>query len=340
VDSAKVGLNDGRMSWETSHGFNIPRLWRTLCLLALVMLPATSFALTRFNFAPLEAALTNEIAVLRAENDLSRSERVRLRVLVRAENYIEGTSSRDGKALRRLNHLLHRFSGFDAPLEAVAVNLVEFFNTQYNFVGHVLDELPPSERADNLRRDYRRLAGIAARLNEHVGPVQTSGRYDRAKRRLDRILFRAKDALIVPLPLDLTPDTVACKIDGTTFHASYSSNSMSALVFQATINDEGVVNLTLEAVDSAPNGGLRGIAFSIPNIQQGVFRYSIPDVAMFTNRTDVVLFEPRSSVDSAATSGNFFIGATSTEIYGIFDCEGPDFTITKGRFRISLSSQP
>ena len=56
--------------------------------------------------------------------------------------------------------------------------------------------------------------------------------------------------------------------------------------------------------------------------------------ATLTNRTGIYL-PTENSV--AATSGSIFVSTTDTEVYGIFSCSGPGFTVTNGKFRVSIT---
>src|SRR5215212_4806326 len=95
-----------------SHLPSAPTVRRTslvlLCLLALVVSVISSRAFTTVQFAPVQAQLTNDIAVLSAIENPSRTDRMALRTLSRATNVLNKSSLSDGKALRMLNNILHR----------------------------------------------------------------------------------------------------------------------------------------------------------------------------------------------------------------------------------------
>jgi hypothetical protein len=305
-----------------------------LLLFAAAFSPASSQALTTVLFGPVSGPLTNEIATLQSSPDPSPSERSRLRALDRAAAVFNNPSLGDGKALRLLKNRLNRFPDYRPLLDNVASNLVTAYNTQYEFVGGLIPELPPSPEATAVAAQYDALANTTSRLNSNVSAARTAALYDAAKRRLDNIFIRANQALIVPFPTDLVHNQVKARIDNgtgpTTFTASEGTSSLN--VFTA-VKSGDTISLTISAVEST-----RGILFSIPNVQLGTSSYEIPTEVSFTNRTDFNFFTvPPTATDVAATEGTIFVSTTATEVYGIFECSGPGFTLITGRFRVDIT---
>jgi hypothetical protein len=305
-------------------------LW--VLLFAAALTPARSLALTAVPFGPVRSQLTNEIAAL--ESDPSPSARNRLRVLNRANAVFDNPSLNDGKALRLLKNALNRFPDYRPLLDNVASNLVAIYNSEYEFVGGLIPELPPSAEATAVAAQYDALAKTTSRLNSNVSAARTAAMYDAAKRRLDNIFVRANQALIVPFPTDLVHNQVKARIDnGTgpiTFTASDGTSSLN--VFTAVRSGDSIA-LTISAVEST-----RGILFSIPNVELGTFGYEIPTQVNFTNRTDFDFFAvPPTATDVGATEGTIFVSTTATEVYGIFECSGPNFTLITGRFRVDIT---
>jgi hypothetical protein len=305
-----------------------------LCLcLALVVGPAIAPAYTITRFTGLQSQVAADIATLSALEDPSREQRNLLRSLSRAGAVLAKTSVSDGKTLRGVNSILGRNADYIPSLTTVASNLLVTFNAEYEFVGTLLLELPPSPAATLVTTHYTALAPSAEKLNAAPNIAKFSALYDATKSRLDAIFAEANQALIVPFPSDILENSVKAKINNVNFTASSTSASENTTGFNAMVTETNIM-VVLHAVNSA-----RGIYFSVPNAQPGTFRYDIPQTAIFTNRTDINYFTG-TETQAAATEGVIFISTTSTEVYGIFSCSGPDFNVTDGRFRITLSSQP
>lgn len=333
-----MGVNHRHMIRSTSPFMKLLRGFCLLWLSGMLLAPAAALALTAVPFAPVRAQLTNEIAVLEALPDPSSGDEARLRMLQRANKVFSKTSLGDGRALRLLRNKLRRLADYNEALDTVASNLVAVYNNEYEFVGLLIPELPPSAEANVAAARYAALAGKAARLNAEINARKTGSLYDPAKRRLDNVFFRANQALLIPFPADLPQNFVEAKIDNgsgpTHFQGSSSSASSDLIAFQA-IRTGNTIQVLLSAVDAN-----RGILFSIPDVQLGTFRYEIPSEATFTNRTDIDFFTvPVSSTDVGATGGSIFVSTTATEVFGSFECSGPGFTITEGRFRIDITEE-
>ena len=241
----------------------------------------------------------------------------------------------DGKALRSLQHALGRYPEYTETLDTVASNLVAIYNNEYNFVGSLLPELPPSPEATAATAQFNAHAHTAAKLNADVTAKKTSALYDAAKRKLDSIFTRANQALLVPFPKDLVTNQVKTKIDvgagPRNFTATGSSSDLNVLQAVQTGN---TISLTINVVEST-----RGLAFTIPNVQLGTARYEIPGEANFAYRTDFDFFAmPPTSTDIGATNGFIFVNTTATEVFGTFECSGPGFNITNGRFRVNITT--
>jgi hypothetical protein len=305
-----------------------------LLLFAATLAPTTASALSVLPFGPVRAQLTNEIATLESIPDPSNSDRNRLKKLNKANAVFSNSSLSDGKALRLLRNNLNRFVEYQPLLDGVASNLVAVYNNEYEFVGSLLPEMPPSPEATAVTAQYNGLAKMTARLNSIINASKTAAWYDSAKRRLDSVFARANEALIIPFPTDLVPNQVKARIDNGSGPISFgaSAGSSDLNVFSAVRNGD-TISLTISAVEST-----RGILFSIPNVQLGTFRYEIPTEASFTNRTDFDFFtDPPTATDVGATGGAIFASTTATEVFGIFECTGPNFTVITGRFRVDIS---
>jgi hypothetical protein len=305
-----------------------------LCLLlALVVGTAVAPAYTTVHFTSLQSQINNDIATLSDLENPNREQRNLLRCLNRASEVLTKTSVSDGKTLRGLNTILGRDAAYLSPLTTIASNLLLTFNSEYAFVGTLLVELPPSPAATVVMTHYHALAPQVEKLNAAPNIAKFSALYDSTKSRLDSVFAEANQALIVPFPADISTNSVKAKIDGVSFSASSGSASENATGFNAVVTETNII-VTLHAVNST-----RGIYFSVPNAQAGTFRYVIPESAVFTNRTDINYFNG-TETQATATEGVIFISTTPTEVYGIFSCSGEGFTITGGRFRITISSQP
>ena len=305
-----------------------------LCLwLGFLVAPSPASAYTTVHFTSLQSQITSDITALVAIDDPTREQRNLLRCLARTVGTLSKTSVSDGKTLRGLNSILGRNEAYIPALTATASNLLLSFNSEYAFVGSLLEELPPSQAATLVTMHYNALEPLAGKLNDAQNIAKFTALYDAAKSRLDDVFAEASQALIVPFPIDLAPNSVRARINGINFSASSGSASENVTGFTAVVTETNVA-ITLRAVNSS-----RGIYLSLPHVQPGTFRYVIPESAVFTNRTDINYFTG-TETQSAATEGTIFIGTTPTEVYGIFSCNGPDFDVTLGRFRINISSQP
>lgn len=291
-------------------------------------------ALTVLPFGPVRSQLTNEIAALQSNPDPSNSDRNRLKKLNKANAVFDNPSWPDGKALKALKNHLNRYPEYRPLLDHVASNLVAVYNNEYEFVGTLLPEMPPSSEATAVTAQYNALANTTARLNSVINASKTGAWYDSAKRRLDTVFARANDALLIPFPSDLVPNQVKARIDSgsgaVSFGASAGSSDLNTF---SAVRIGDTISLTISAVEST-----RGILFTIPNVQLGTFRYEIPTEATFTNRTDFNFFTiPPTATDTGATEGSIFASTTATEVFGIFECTGPNFTVITGRFRVNIS---
>ena len=304
-----------------------------LCLgLALLVAPSFAPAYTTVHFMSLQSQISSDLATLAAIDDPTREERNLLRCLARSTAVLSKTSVSDGKTLRGLNSILGRDEAYLPALTAIASNLLLSFNSEHAFVGSLLEELPPSQAATLVTTHYNALAPLAQKLNEAQNLTKFTALYDAAKSRLDDVFAEASQALIVPFPADLSTNSVKAKINGTNFSASSGSSSENR--FSAVVTETNIT-LDLRAVNLP-----RGLHLSVPNAQPGTFRYVIAESAAFTNVTNIDFFNPGSETQTGATNGAVFISTTQTEVYGIFSCSGPGFTVTDGRFRITISSQP
>jgi len=325
------------MSRATSHRWN-PLRALGLAFAIAALAPVAASALTVVPFAPVRGPLTNEIAELESRfPELTREERARLRVLKRADAVFDDSAQRDGKALRKIKAHLNRYPDYVPRLDAVASNLVHGYTIEYVFVGFLLEQVPPSPIQREIQGQYDGLSNVTSKLTNNPNAMMASALYDPAKRRLDNILFRANDELLIPFPSDLETNSVEARIDNGSgpknFKVSSTAASSDLVSFQA-VRTGDTVNIVLSAVDST-----RGILFSIPNAALGQFRYDVPVAASFTNRTDFNFFSvPPASTDTGATAGAIFVGTTATEVFGVFECSGPGFTVTEGRFRINITT--
>jgi hypothetical protein len=322
------------MKWDLANNRDVRRASLGLCLcLALLVVPTVASAFTTTHFIGLQSQITADIATLSALENPTREQRNLLRCVNRSSGVLAKTSVSDGKTLRGLNSILGRDSAYIAPLTAAASNLLLTFNSEYAFVGTLLVELPPSPAATLVTTHYNALTPQVEKLNAAPNIAKFSALYDATMSRLEAVFAEANRALIVPFPSDISENSVKARINNVTFSASSGSASENATGFNAVVTESNIV-VTLHAVNST-----RGIYFSVPNAQGGTFRYTIPQGAVFTNRTDINYFNG-TETQVAATEGVIFISKTPTEVYGIFSCSGPGFNVTDGRFRITISSQP
>lgn len=296
-----------------------------LCLVVIAV-ASESRAVTIPAFAPVHLQLTNDAATLSALTNPTPAQRALLKKVTKACGVTTNAVLADGKALGQLNTQLRKQAGYATPLNAVATNLVSLFNNEYNFVGQLLEELPPSSAADKVVEMFGSLNPITARLNANVSAGKTSGLYDAAKRRLDVVFNAASAALVIPFPDDLSSNSLSAKINNVSMRSGVGLASEN--VFSAE-NDGTKIALTVNAIDFP-----RGLLFSVPEVKFGTYRYRLTENASFTNRTGIYLPNENSV---AASSGSLFISTTDTEVYGIFSCSGPGFTVTNGRFRVSIT---
>lgn len=301
--------------------------WLPVALLAFV--PALSPALTPASFQPVRGQLTNEIALLSLISEPTRAERVRLNRLNRANDVLKNTAHPDGKALRLLNSHLQPLPTYKPALDATASNLVAVFNNEYNFIGGLILELPTTTAAEKAGAQYDRMARTAARLNQTIAVQRVGLLYDSSKARLDQLLFQVSEALIIPFPDDMVPNSVDAVVNGVNFSAR--TGLATENVFEARVTASNIT-INVSGIDLP-----RGVLFSIPNAQPGSFRYGFPDAASFVFRSELYTAGESST---AATSGAVYVSTTPTEVYGSFRCRGEGFEIKDGRFRITLSSAP
>ena len=314
----KKGTTTG---WGTRAG-----AWSLASWFCLVAVASEGRAVNIPAFAPVHQQLTNDAATLAALTNRTPAQRALLKKVTKSCGVTTNTVLADGKALGQLNTEFRKQVGYATPLNAVATNLVSIFNHEYNFVGQLLNELPPSTAADKVVDMFGALTPISSRLNAQVSAGKTSGLYDPAKRRLDMVFNAASAALVIPFPDDLSSNSIAAKINNVSMRSGVGLATEN--VFSA-VNNGTKIALTVNAIDFP-----RGLLFSVPEVKFGTYRYRLTDDASFTNRTGIYL-PTENSV--AASSGSLFISTTDTEVYGIFSCSGPGFTITNGRFRVSIA---
>jgi hypothetical protein len=305
-----------------------------LCLALLALGVASSRAYSPAPFAEIHAQLTNDIAVLGALENPTRADRLLLRTVQRGSNVLTKVARPDGKTLRSLNSILGRRETYIPTLNTIASNLLTGFNAESAFVENLLQELPESPATTEVQAQFQVFGPIGAKLNAATTIPKFAGPYDAIKRRLDNILILANQATIVPFPADLLENSVYARINGISLKASQGSATDN--VFEAVATETNV-SLTVGGLVASGFNSARGLLFSIPSAPFGTYRYTIPNKAIFTNRTGV--YSPEEN-NVAATNGAIFINATATEVYGSFSCSGPGFNITDGKFRITLSSQP
>jgi hypothetical protein len=273
--------------------------------------------------------VTNDIAVLSATPNLSKADRALLKNLQKASNTLTRVALNDGKLLRSLHTILGRVTAYQPPLESIRSNLLAGFTAEYDFVDGLIDELPQSAEATAIAKQFAGFQKTAGRVKNSGDIPRFTALYDAAKSKLDKILVRANDALIIPFPSDLSQNSVFTRINGVSFRTSADQGTENSFVALST-----GTNITISLSASANPGG-RGIQFMVPNVQFGAFRYGIPDLACFTNRTGI--YPPEVEVNTGATNGSVFINTTGTEVYGSFSCSGPGFNVTDGRFRITIA---
>ncbi len=325
------------MKWDTTSGFKARRMsLLLLCGLAFSLSAVLSRAFTTAQFLAVQSQITNDITTLSVLPSPAREDRARWRSLNRAAAVCSRSALGDGQTLFSLNRILRRNPSYTPALTGVASNLLVVFKTEYNFVITLFAEMPPSDEATAVSAQYHKLAPTAARLKAAGTIAKIAALYDSTKSRLDKVLFRASQALIVPFPFELSENSVGAKINEVNFRAS--ANAASDNIFQAVVTASNI-NLTVSALLTSGGGSFpRGLVFRVPNAQPGTFRYVIPEAAVFTNRTAV--YSPESETNVGATSGSIFVSTTATEVYGSFTCSGPGFNVTDGRFRLTISSAP
>ncbi len=307
------------------------------CFSLLTWGTVSAHAYTAVPFNALRAQVTNDLAVLIALPTPTKAERALLKALRRGTNTLAKVTVSDGKTLRSMHRILSRQPAYLPALAGIQTNLLTGFDSEHRFVENLLVELPESPAATAVRAQFLKFAPTAAKLSAAPTLAKFAGLYDAAKRKLDDLLFQASQAALVPFPQELTANSVSARINGP-LKVKTSAGASSFNVFQATASETNL-SVTLQAVFyTASNSVSRGILFSVPNAQPGTFRYAIPTVAVFTNRSG--WFPHETETNSGATNGSIFISTTATEVYGTFSCSGPDFNITDGKFRINLSSQP
>lgn len=324
------------MNWAPANLCHVRRA--SAALVCLLLLIAGSWSAQAYNvvlFQPLQTEISQDIAELSALENPTRAERLQLKALQRADKALAKTTLSDGKALRSLNAILGRREAYMPILSNVASNLLLGYNAQYAFTEGLLPELPDTAGAAEAEALFSKCAKQATALNEADTVAKFAARYDGAKSRLDKALDCVVRESIIPFPTELSENEVRARINGVYFQSS--ANSGSEVVFSAVQTESGI-QVTLSGLVGSGNGP-RGIQFSVPNVQIGTYRYEIPSSASFTNRTGV--YTPNET-NVAATEGVIFVGTTSdnAEVYGTFTASGPDFTVTEGRFRITVSSQP
>lgn len=331
-----MGLNDERMKTvlnKLSRARRASVAFLGVSLLALSAVSSWGYSPVLFN--GVQAQIHNDIAAVASIPNPTRADRLLLRTLQRGSNVLTKTSTTDGKTLRALNSILGRQAGYLPVLGTIHTNLLTGFNAQQTFVGNLLLELPESPEATAVKAQFQKFPPLGAKLNAATTVARFSGLYDATKRRLDDLLLRANDALLIPYPSSLTsPNSVSAMINGVSFRTGEGAASDN--VFTATLTETNV-SVTLGALVNAGGTGPRGILFCIPNAAPGAFRHAVPTAAVFTNRTGI--YSPEEN-NVAATNGAIFINASATEVYGTFSCSGPGFNITGGKFRITISSQP
>lgn len=307
------------------------------CFSLLTWGTLSAHAYTAVPFDALRAQVTNDLAVLIALPTPTKAERALLKALRRGTNTLAKVTVSDGKTLRSMHRILGRQPAYLPALAGIETSLLTGFESEHRFVENLLVELPESPAATAVRAQFLKFAPSAAKLSAAPTLAKFAGLYDATKRKLDDLLFQASQAALVPFPQELTSNSVSARINGP-FKVKTSAGASSFNVFQATASETNL-SVTLQAVFyTASNSVSRGILFSVPNAQPGTFRYAIPTGVVFTNRSG--WFPHETETNSGATNGSIFISTTATEVYGTFSCSGPDFNITDGKFRITLSSQP
>ncbi len=312
---------------------------RRSALPALVALLTTmcvnSSALSVSQFAPVRELVAGEIDLLAALPDPTRRQQNRLRTLLRASEVLNDLEVSNGKGLRSLLRVLKgkSFLTYRPALETTGTNLVALFNRNHQFVASVLPEMPPSPAADAATAQFNALTPILSRLNAAGRASKVATLLDASDNRLFTAFALISQALIVPYPAEIGPDSVAANINGVNFRVSVGFASEN--LFEA-VTDGTNIAVTCSAIDGTISGrtAARGLLFCMPQMQPGTARYNVPASIVFTNRLGVY---SGSETNVAATEGAFFISSSPDEVYGVFSCSGPGFTIKNGRFRISLS---
>jgi len=333
---SSMRLNDERMK-TVLHKLGRARR-ASVAFLGASLLAASSVSSWGFSpvqFSAVQSQIHADLATVASLPSPTRDERLFLRTLQLGSNVLTKVSTTDGKTLRALNRILSRQASYLPVLGAIHTNLLTGFNAEQTFVENLLPELPESAETTAVKAQFQKFDPHGAKLNAAATVAIFSGLYDGTKRKLDDILIRANQALLIPFPSSLpSPNAVSAVINGIAFRTGQGAATDN--VFNA-VATETSISLTLGALVNAGGSGPRGILFSIPNAALGAFRHAIPTAAVFTNRSGI--YSPEES-NVGATNGAIFINATATEVYGVFSCSGPGFNITDGKFRISISSQP
>ena len=328
-------LNDERMKTVLKKLVGARRTGVAFLGVAWLALGAVSTrAYSPGQFNAIQTQLHADIAITASLPNPTREDRVRLGVLQRGSNALTKVAFTDGRILRTLNSVLGRQGNYLPTLGTIRSNLLAGFNAEQVFVAGLLLELPESPAATTVQAQFQKFTPTASRLNAATNVAKFSGLYDGAKRKLDDLLFRANQALLIPFPTELLPNSVSAKINSISFRTTSYPGTDNMFIATAS---ETNLSVTLGALSNSGTNGARGILFSIPGTPLGAFRQAIPGAAVFTNRTGI--YQPTEN-NVAATNGSIFLNTTATEVYGTFSCSGPGFNITDGKFRITLSPPP
>jgi len=314
------------------------RLAAVLVVAGTLALAGMAHALTIVQFAPVQTILTNEIATIEAEPAPGKAELKRLTHLQKANDTLNDSSLSDGAALRLLAARLRgkAYANYADALAAASSNLVSTFNSNYQFVGSLLQEIPESKAAVRAQTQYNALGPIVARLNAAKTSAKAGLLVDTARRRLNAVFGFVASALTVPFPEDLQENTVTANINGVNFRVSADLSTDN--IFSA-VKDGTNITLFITAIDGTVSSAtpVRGLTISAPAVDPGTFRYAIPDQATLTNRVGIYTANETATV---ATNGAIFISANATEVFGVFTASGDGLTITEGRFRLTLTNAP
>jgi hypothetical protein len=316
-----------------SCGF-VKRLTVGLCAAAFIIAAASAQAFTVVQFAPIRAALSNEIATLSAIENPTTQELKRLRALMHASGVLTNTATDDGKTLRSLMRLLPAKAYPDyAPLfEVAGTNLVHSYNKNFQFTSNLVHELPPSDDAVLAQKQLNRMTNLVLKLNASSLPKKIAAKIDPARRQLNGLLDIIARGLIPVFPGDLSPNTIAARVNGINMRVSrdHATDNLFSVI-------ETETNLVIfcSAVDGTVNDltGGRGLVLAISNVVTGTFRYPIPDQATALYRTGV--YSGNETI-SNMTSGAVFVSTQGGEIFGVFSASGNGVTIAEGRFRLDL----